>query len=866
MKVYFNSKNIARTKTAKANKLLLSVLLSLIAIGNPLAALSLVSSTAPAVNKDAADPGINQNANEQTNDTQQNTAPQSAGPEKPTVQFVNIVASELKRQIYSKGLGLNAADLHLVNQGQFDKLADNLSTKINYAKVDRNAAWLAFSYLYLQKCQDLNQLLNSYGVAKTSDEIKPGTDINLVLIQAFACLCEKKTDLAEKILQTIPAAGGKDAFVNYAFATLAGKKGKTQEAIAYCQQAVTLAPDFAWSYRAMAFLQEKWLNQPVEAKTNYTKALEIEPKMSEASAALIALCTANNEYDQAIAIAKAAITHNPRRSANYRQLANIYIQQWRLQEAAQELRKAIAIDPQDNQYYRQLAFILHKEGNLPEAVNIQKKAVDCSSDKSADLVELAWLQLADGKQNEAVESLKQAIDANAENMTAVSDLTRLCISIGKFDELVSELNKCAAKSPKNALIKVRLGDALVAAKQPDKAIEAYKEAANLNLNDAEPHTKVAALLIARKDYEGAAKEYTRALNINSNSVASLVALGACEALMDDYLKAEAAFVTALALHQLTVAADSTVPPTRADVIKGLAALLYKEGRYADASSQFMAVIEVDKNTANAGLNKFMTAQAIALRDLSKESAKQLDIAYSALSDTEKKEQKINYTDTLLRAGRFDEALALLTQKAAASDSTASANANTSVSTNTGADPLPSAMDPFYYICLSRAYLGKGSLDKAEEAANQALAICEKDNSPHSDTYCQLAQVALAKADYASAETNANAAIGVNSKAFRAYIILGDIALKQKQYKLATEAANKALEINPYFIDAYLLLGQTQTAQGDLKASVATYNKAADLYSAYLPTHELLLSVLSKTGTKEEMAREQAVIAGLKSKQ
>lgn len=81
--------------------------------------------------------------------------------------------------------------------------------------------------------------------------------------------------------------------------------------------------------------------------------------------------------------------------------------------------------------------------------------------------------------------------------------------------------------------------------------------------------------------------------------------------------------------------------------------------------------------------------------------------------------------------------------------------------------------------MSRAYLGKGDLVKAEEAANKALELCEKDNSPHSDAYCQLAEVLFAKDDLAGAEKNANSAIGVNSRAFRAYVLLGNIALKQK---------------------------------------------------------------------------------------
>lgn len=574
-------------------------------------------------------------------------------------------------QVYSKGLGLSTINLRLVNQGRFADLAKNLSVKNSADRITRSSAWLAFAYLYLQKCDDLNQLANSYTVvpaAENSDKTPrkggpiatytcavPSTDINLTLIKTFAYLCDKKLDLADKELQKIPAAAMNDAFVNYAFATLSGKLGKPQVAIAFTKRAVELAPDFAWGYRTIAFLQEKWLHQFSEAIENYSKALAIEPKLSEASTALINLHLINSEYDQAIDIAKQAIFHNVRNSNNYCQLANIYIQQWRFNEAAQLLKKAIVLDPNNTQYYRQLAFILQKEDKLEDAIDTQKRAVAHSTDKSTDLVFLAALQLNYGQQEAAITSLKQAIEAHPENIAAISELTKLSIQIGKFDELLTELNKCAAKFPKNEAIKIHLGDAYAAAQQTDKAIDVYKDAANLNPNDAEPHTKIAALLIAKKDYDAAAKEYTRALNINPNSSANLVALGSCEAQMDDYLKAEAAFVTALALHQLTQPIDSTVPPTRVDIIRGLATLLFKEGRYADAAGQFVAVVDMDKNPANAGLNKFMSAQAVALRDLSKDSFKQLEQAYISLSGEEKSNQRINYIDTLLRGKRYDEA-------------------------------------------------------------------------------------------------------------------------------------------------------------------------------------------------------------------
>ncbi len=392
-----------------------------------------------------------------------------------------------------KGVGLKPDELHLVNQGRFTELAQLLSTRLSSESgTGRESAWLAFAYLYLQKCQDLKQMAGS-PIANSNSQI------NSTLITAFSLLCDKKLDMADVLLQkAVPASAMNDAFVNYAFATLYGKKGMPKQAITYIKRSVELAPDFAWGYRTIGFLQANWLKQNKEAEISYTKALNIEPKLSEASVALINLYIAENNYDQAIETAKTTIKHDGHNSGNYYQLADIYIRQWRLNEAAQQLRKAIAIEPANNQYRRVLAAILHKQGKMDEAIAEEKIVVNYSNNKAVDLVDLAEMQIAAGKQDAAAESLNEALDIDPENMPAANVLTDLLVQMGHIDQLIAELNKCAAKAPKNEVLRLRIGDALAAAKQTDKAIEAYKEAANLNPNDAEPHTRIAAIYVNKK--------------------------------------------------------------------------------------------------------------------------------------------------------------------------------------------------------------------------------------------------------------------------------------------------------------------------------------------------------------------------------
>lgn len=749
------------------------------------------------------------------------------------------VSKKHKKSASVNGLGLDPISLKMVNHGRFKDLIERLKTR-DLKNSTRTAAWLAFAYMYLNHCDDLDALAKSFVGANNDD---PNTN----LIEIFNLICHKKLEEAEKKLQSIPASAMNDPFVNFAFAAAAGKQGKAAVAVTYTQRATSLAPNFAWGFRTIGFLQQRLLNAPAEAELAYAKAVALEPDMTDAVNTLVDLRLVRNDFDGAIEVARAAIEKAPRDASNYFRLAQIYIQQWRLKEAAAQLQRAIALEPDNAKYYRTRASIDRYQGNLDLAIADLRKAVDLSADKKFELAELASLEVAAGKDDDATQHLLEAVALDPSNQRANGQLVALLNRRGKYDQLVTVVKGLVAKEPKNAVLRMYLADALVALNKPDEAVEHYKEAANLNQSDPEPHRKLAAIAVNQKKFSVAQKEYTRALNINPNSTPDLVALGFCYAQTDDYLQAEAGFVTALALHQLTQPPDSTIPPTRLDIMRSLATLLFKEGRYADAASQFATVCSMGKSLPTAALDNFMLAQAGALRDRSSASFKTLKEAFDSLSDTDRAQQRINYIDTLLRGGRYDDALAQLKIE---DENTAAAK----------------DVRPLVLVCWSRAWRGKNEIAKAEEAAKKAAEMSSKSGEPLSDALDELAEVYLLKGDLEAAAQNAQRAIGINEKAFRAYALLARISLKKGQANAALTEATKALEINPYYAEGYLIGGDAQLALNDLKNASSNYQKAVNLYPGLLQTHEALANVLNKMSLKDEAKKEEDTIVQLKSQQ
>jgi tetratricopeptide (TPR) repeat protein len=768
-------------------------------------------------------------------------------------------------------LGLTPKLLVLVNQGKWKELESALEAATKDSKTPtREQAWLAFTYMFRNHCEPLKAL---------SEQAKsfPQDNVNAILIQTFELLCERKPAEAEKCLQSIPASAMSDAFVNFAFAASAGKQGKAAAAITYSQRATELAPDFAWGFRTSGFLQRNWLKDQAAAEKNYARAFQIEPLLTDAGNALIDLRLSHNDFDGAIDVAKEEIATAPTQPENHDRLAQIYTKQWRLRDAKNELQSAISLAPDNPKFYRSKAAILRYQGNLSDAIESEQKAVSLSTDKIFDLLELSTMEVLAGHENEAISYLKQVLAAEPSNIAAGNQLEQLLIKSGRFDDLIAELKTLIEKDKTNEILHIRLGNALAAAGKPDQAVDAYKDAANLNQSDPEPHRKIGALKIMQKDFAAAAKEYTRALNINSNSVPDLVALGFCYGQTDDYLQAEAAFVTALALHQLTQPVDSMVPPTRQDIMRALATLLFEEGRYADAASQFGTVCNMSKSSDAEALDLFMLAQATALRDRTSASFKILGEAFETLSDQEKAQQQINLVDTLLRGEKVDEAIKSLSKldpkvtavmlKGAGNDTKSDVTTASKTETKQSlADSEKADREALLYICWSRVWRAKKDFERAERAAKQAIAISGQDGMPLSDAHCELGEDSLAKGSVDEAAKAARSALQVNLKSFRAYDLLGRIAMKRGAYKEAVDQANKALELNPYYTEGYLLLGAAQSASNDLKGACSSYQKAVNLYPGLLRTHESLLTVLKKLQMTEDAKREESTIAQLKTRQ
>jgi tetratricopeptide (TPR) repeat protein len=747
-------------------------------------------------------------------------------------QAVELSKEDLPHSV----IGLPDSIARLINQGRWRAASQKLEARVKKEKdVIRDNAWLAFAYLFLGKSDELKKL------ADDAEKQAPKSPYSL-LIKAFNQTLDGKFEEAEKLLLTLPPQFGGDPLANFALALVTAKQGKATAAAAYCQKSVELDPRFAWGYRTLGYLQQRWLEDIGRAEEAYAKALEIEPGMTEAQDALVDLRLSKNDFDGAIDVAKRAIKAAPKQASTHYRLAQIYTEQWRLRDALDVLQKAIDLDATNPRFFRSRATIKSFQGNLNGAIVDQQKAVDLSKDKAFELVELSNMNVLAGNNNRAAENLTEALKLEPDNQTAHDKLNRILAQEKRYDDMVAEGRRVMQRKPKDIRYRLEFAYALTLANRTEEAIEQYKEAAGLTNTDPEPWRRLGAIYIGKKDWSSAEKAYTNALNINPTSVTDLSALGFCYAEDDEFMKAEAAFVTALALLQLTPANQQT-GPSKFDLMRSLAGLLFAEGRYADAAAQYESISLTTKNTAQGNFDAFMLAKAKAMRDLTKQSVRNLLAAYEKLAKEEKTRETVAVADALVKAGAYSEALVLLPEDLS------------SIYPKHMAEAMQTR---------AKALAQKGDLDQAISVASKATELKDIDYEQKSDAWFVLSELQLMKKDTQAAEASANKALESYVKSPEAYVMLGRIALIKEDGKTATNHAKRALELNPYYQAAYLLQGDAQMVAGAIKDARASFRRAVELYPGSMEAHRALLQALKKLALNDEAKHEEEQIAQLES--
>lgn len=152
-----------------------------------------------------------------------------------------------------------------------------------------------------------------------------------------------------------------------------------------------------------------------EAIAECERALEMDPKLTQAQVNLISLYGRTGQPDKAVKHYRAAIELNPSQADAYYNYGVLLYEQNKHREAGDAFRKALEINPYYPEAHNNLAFVLEREGRPDEALKHYRAAIENKPNYRLAHFHLARLLLGRGRNAEAIEHFRQTLTPEDES-------------------------------------------------------------------------------------------------------------------------------------------------------------------------------------------------------------------------------------------------------------------------------------------------------------------------------------------------------------------------------------------------------------------------------------------------------------------
>jgi len=295
-----------------------------------------------------------------------------------------------------------------------------------------------------------------------------------------------------------------DALKAYSLGVQAGLRKSSTEAIAHCQKAIELDPDFAAAYRGLASSYAS-LGETSRASQYLAKAFELRDRASEREKLAIAADyyrLVSGELDKAAQVYQEWVESYPRENTAYNNLGIVYAALAQYEKAEEADRQALRLAPDVGGPYMNLGNLnlgncLLAQQRIPEAQQIAQDAMARKLDDYIlrnELYAVAFItQNAQGLAEQRLWFEKQS-DAEHFGLSLDSDTEASAGHLQKARELTRRSVESAihADSPENAAIwmgnaalrEAAFGNAAEARRDADEAMKTEPSSQGVQLEVA----------------------------------------------------------------------------------------------------------------------------------------------------------------------------------------------------------------------------------------------------------------------------------------------------------------------------------------------------------------------------------------------
>jgi protein O-GlcNAc transferase len=294
-------------------------------------------------------------------------------------------------------------------------------------------------------------------------------------------------------------------------------------------------PDDAYAHFQLGY-SYAGLKRPEDAKTEFSRAIALDPKMAAAHLNL-GLVELDEDPGAAADSFRRAAELQPTESRP-RFLAGYALERsGKYPDAIEQYRLALAISPQDYEAHFALGRVLLRTNAAAEAEAQFREAIQIRGDAAPARLGLAEALMAQKKDEEASDALAEYLKLNPGDRSAHFDRASALLNLGQYDEALGELNRASTDAAPSAdALKMR-GEIYMQQKKWMEAGETLAQAATVAPHDPEITQWLGHVNIQLHDYPAAIRILSEAYTQNPQSADTLRDLSDAFFLHEDYAAA-----------------------------------------------------------------------------------------------------------------------------------------------------------------------------------------------------------------------------------------------------------------------------------------------------------------------------------------
>jgi Flp pilus assembly protein TadD len=290
---------------------------------------------------------------------------------------------------------------------------------------------------------------------------------------------------------------------------------KFAAAIEPLQKFLAEQDNFAYAHFQLGYAYTA-LEKRQEARSEYERAIQLDPKMSEAALNL-GILLLQDEPAASIAPLKQAVDLLATQSRPRTLLGLAYEKSNDLKSAESAYEGALALDPKDSETSLHLAQLYLRENRAKDAERKYRAVLANEPESQPALAGLAQSLEAE-KSSEAADAYRNYLKVKPEDAAAREHLVHLLIAGEKYHEALAEMEKAEkGGTPSLESLKLR-ADILIGEKKWPEAIAVLKQATSLAPRDAILRSGLGRTYLQQRDFANAEKELKAAIEMDPNNL------------------------------------------------------------------------------------------------------------------------------------------------------------------------------------------------------------------------------------------------------------------------------------------------------------------------------------------------------------